>query len=114
MRGLMEITENTIPDGVILRLEGDIDLNSSPSLRKLLKNYISQKTKIIAVNMKEVLYMDSSGIATFIEAYQHQKKYHGRFVLIDVQQHVQSVFTMTRVDKIFHMVEKEEDIALIQ
>lgn len=110
----MDITETTIPDGILLRLAGDIDLNSSPGLRKVLMHHIKQKTQIIAINMKDVFYMDSSGIATFIEVYQHLKAYHGRFVLIDVQQHVQSVFTMTRVHTIFHMVEKEEDVALIQ
>ena len=87
----------------LLSIEGDIDLYSSPEVRTALLNMIKKKTKKIYVDLQNVTYMDSSGVATFIEGLQMTNRYKGRFALIALKDNVREVFKLTRLDKIFEI-----------
>ncbi len=88
---------------VMLNIEGDVDLYSSPDVRDALLKLTKKKTPMILVNLEKVSYMDSSGVATLIEGLQHCNKYKGRFRLVSLRDNVREVFELTRLDKIFEI-----------
>ena len=51
-------------------IEGEIDLYASPQLREKFDEIAEGGVKAVVVNLDKVSYIDSSGLATFIEAYQ--------------------------------------------
>lgn len=56
-------------DGGLARISGRIDMNSSPALRAhLLAMLGSPRCKAVSVDLSAVTQMDSSGVATLIEA----------------------------------------------
>ena len=55
-------------DVTILELLGDVDMQSSPGLRAELLKMVEGRAKAIVVNLAEVEFMDSSGLATLVEA----------------------------------------------
>ena len=60
--------EKSQNDGVTtLRVSGEIDLHASPALRSELQTCVSEKTPVLLVDFAGVDYIDSSGLATFIE-----------------------------------------------
>jgi len=95
-------------DGIsILDLAGEIDLYKSPDVRSEMGKLIGQKSKSVVVNFEKVSYIDSSGLATMIDAFQKIRTYGGKLVLVALAKPVRSVFEVARLDKFFPIYDKE-------
>ena len=79
----------------------DVDLDSSPLLRERLVELTDAHEKAVVVDLENVKYMDSSGIATLVEALQKIKKYGGQLWLTNLSDTVRSVFELSRLDRVF-------------
>lgn len=88
---------------------GEVDLYSSPQLRSALLKLAAGKPPAIVVDLAGVTYLDSSGLATLIEALQESAKYAGKFVLSGLRPEVRSVFELSRLDKVFEIYDSSED-----
>lgn len=88
----------------LLAIEGEVDMYSSPDVRKALINLVKKKVPKIVVDLHTVSYMDSSGVATLIEGLQLCNKYGGHIVLVGLRDNVKEVFELTRLDKIFKIL----------
>ena len=93
----------------VVEVEGDLDFHSSPNLRQILTQLAEKKTPKIVINLKKVGYMDSSGIATFVESLQKTKKYQGKLVLAEMAPAVRSVFEIAKLDSIFVISDTNAD-----
>lgn len=88
-------------DATILAPEGDIDLGRSPTLRNSLKQVQSGKPARLIVDLARVDYMDSSGVATLVEALQLARRNRTEMVLCSMQDRVRSIFEIARLDTVF-------------
>jgi len=86
-----------------LELSGELDYHSSPELREKLTELTAKQAPKILVDLGGVEYMDSSGIATFVEAFQKAKRYQGRLVLAALTTTVRGVFEIAKLDSIFEI-----------
>ena len=87
----------------VLPLEGEIDLHVSPEVAELLRTMIAKKPKIVVVDLTKVTYFDSSGLAVLIEGMQNVQEYGGKFALAGVQESVQNIFDLARLDQVFQI-----------
>lgn len=94
---------STLPKTEILALEGEIDLHRSPEIKDLLQPFIQRKMPRILLDLSGVTYMDSSGLAVFIEALQHVLGYGGKLGLFGLQESVRSIFEIARLDQVFEI-----------
>lgn len=92
----------------IVDVEGEVDLGTSPQLRKALFDLL-EKTPRLAVNLQGIRYIDSSGIATLIEVLQSAQRLKREFVLFGLSPAVQDVFRLTHVNRIFRIFATEEE-----
>jgi anti-sigma B factor antagonist len=91
----------------IVAVEGDVDLNSSGELRKVLFAALSGVNRLV-INLGGIHYLDSSGIATLIEVLKECQKTKTEFALFAMSPAVHEVFRLTHVIKIFRVYESEE------
>lgn len=105
----MEFKEEEKDGIVILILSGDIDLNHSPKLRKLLREKVGAETKSLLFDFSSVNYIDSSGLATLVEYYQGSRKYLGKIALASLNTRVKSVFELVRLGEIFPIYNSLEE-----
>ncbi len=84
--------------------EGDVDLHRSPALRDQLRKAAQKKPKRLVVDLSGVPYMDSSGVATLVEAMQITRKQSTALVLCGLQDRVRSIFEIARLDMVFKIV----------
>ena len=105
----MDVKERTVGDATIVDVTGDVEMRSSPALRKELLALTVTKKAHIVVNLEGVSYIDSSGIATLIECLQGVKRYDGAFRLYGVNPQIQNVFAMAKLDRIFAICESEKE-----
>ena len=102
--------KTTVNEGVvIIQPQDDIDMHSSPSLREALQLHYKEETKAILADLSKVKYMDSSGIATFVECLQWQKANNKVFVIFSMAENIRGVFEMAKLDTIFTIVASEKD-----
>ena len=99
----MKIQLTSQGDIHVLELSGELDYHSSPELREKLTELTVKQAPKILVNLGDVDYMDSSGIATFVEAFQKAKRYQGRLILAALTPTVRGVFENAKLDSIFEI-----------
>ena len=99
----MKIQSTNQGDIHILEISGELDYHSSPELREKLTELTGKQAPKILVNLGGVDYMDSSGIATFVEAFQKAKRYQGRLILAALTDTVRGVFEIAKLDSIFEI-----------
>ena len=92
----------------VVNVTGDIDMGTSPGLRKTLLESL-KKTPRLMVNMREVRYIDSSGIASLVEVLKEARNTKKRLVLFGLNAAVREVLQLTRLAKIFEIRETEEE-----
>ena len=96
--------KDELPDGFCICVAGDIDLSRSPELRVSLLEIAKNKPKRLVIDLSGVPYMDSSGVATLVEALQVQRRHQGKLVLFGLQPKVQSIFEIARLTMVFTIV----------
>jgi anti-sigma B factor antagonist len=84
--------------------EGAIDLHVSPELRASLRTIIDdEKPKRLVVDLSNVPYIDSSGLAVLIGAMQSLELEGGIFLLAGAQEGVRMILESARLDQYFRL-----------
>ena len=96
------------PDACVVVFSGEIDLESSPVAREILIKCF-ENTKKVIVDLSEVSYIDSSGVASLVEALQAAKKGGGVFALAATSEPTRRVLELARLDKVFTMFESVDE-----
>jgi len=92
------------PSPSVFSPSGAIDLHVSPELRASLRAIIDgQKPKRLIVDLSQVPYIDSSGIAVLIGAMQSLEHEGGVFLLAGAQEGVQTIFESAKLDQYFRL-----------
>ena len=91
----------------VVDVEGEVDLGTSPNLRRALFDLLGKKPKL-ALNLRELHYIDSSGIATLIEVLKSAQRLQTEFVLFGLSPAVQDAFRLTHVSRVFRIVDTED------
>ena len=91
----------------IFYIEGDIDINSAPDVKKSFDSSIKAKKESILVNLKDVDYVDSSGLATLVEVLKNLRTYGGKIKLTNLSSKVMGLFEITKLTKLFDISSDE-------
>ena len=84
----------------VVSLNGEIDLACAPMVRKLLLSHLKRNNPLL-VDLSDVEYIDSSGIACLVEAYQYARTQPLDFALLGVSVAVLGVLRLARLDTVF-------------
>lgn len=83
-------------------LKGRVDIDSSPNLRdRLLEVLLRQSSDVITVDLSDVPYIDTSGMATLIEALKIARHHQKSFCLQGLTGSVLRLFELTGVLALF-------------
>jgi anti-sigma B factor antagonist len=88
---------------VILKLGGEIDMKTSTGVKSKLKELFENKPRVLVVDMTEVEFMDSSGLATLVGALKWCRTNGSELRLAGLAQGVRSVFEICRLETIFQI-----------
>ena len=95
-------------DSSVVAFSGEIDLESSPAAREILLKCFESTSNVI-VDLSEVSYIDSSGVASLVEALQAAKKNGSRFSLAAASEPTRRVLELARLDKVFTIYDTVDD-----
>ncbi len=90
---------------LVIRPSGEIDLASSPSLRAVLQSNLATGSGPVVIDLEAVPYMDSSGVATLVEALQTCRRAQRDLTLTRLTERVASIFKISKLDAVFTVTE---------
>ena len=96
-------------DAVILTLTGEIDMHCSVHVRGELLEIIQERPAKVIIDMNEVEFMDSSGLAVLVEALQLTRRDNLVLKLVGLNPRVRSIFEISRLDNIFQIYNIEAE-----
>ena len=108
----MQISARRMDKTTILDISGDIDLAHSPEVRKMvLLEFREKRTPRVILNLRDVNYIDSSGVASLVEGLKASRDVGSRMILFGLSPIAHEVLQLSRLLKIFEIYDTE-DMAL--
>lgn len=99
----MKIEVTRTEDATLIEVEGEVDLYSSPELRKAVLKEVPKADAAVEVHLGGVSYMDSSGVATLVEGLRSAKQHDTSFTLVAPSSAVLKVLELSRLDRVFEV-----------
>ena len=100
-------------DILILRLRGELDEVSVGDLRMKISNYIdSYKIIHLIINLKELNFLDSSGIGFIIGRYHQLKFKDGDITLCQINPKIEKLVYISGLAKICKIRDTEESVMI--
>jgi anti-sigma B factor antagonist len=107
----MELKSRSTTDGkiAILELVGRFDAFEVPPVKEWLKNVSTAPPAQVVVNLSQIHFIDSSGLSSLVQGMKHCRQHEGNLHLCGMQQPVQIIFELTRLDKAFDIFAGEDE-----
>lgn len=93
----------------VVNLSGSIDVSYSAELRTTLKNIVEAGATSIIINLKDVNFIDSSGLGIFVSVYKTLKPLGGSISMVSPQKTVLRIFDLTGTRKVFHIYDSLDE-----
>jgi anti-sigma B factor antagonist len=90
-----------------LFIEGPVTVDTSEEMRRSLGNALRLKPSTVTVDLSKVSYIDSSGLATLLEAMRNARKQQTRLVLRGIQGQTRYFLEITHLDRLFEIEASE-------
>ncbi|SES76156.1 anti-anti-sigma regulatory factor, SpoIIAA [Natronincola peptidivorans] len=106
----MQLFYETNDNTLIVKLKGELDHHVAEKIRVELDEMISNKrAKNLIFNLKEMNFMDSSGIGVIIGRYKNINKLGGKVAVVAVSEKVDKIFSLAGLYRIISKYKSEKD-----
>ena len=102
----MELTDGVT---VLFVREDRLDANNSEELKIELHRLFENGTKDLIIDLKDVHFIDSSGLGVLVSGYKSASIKHGTLKLSNLQFQVKSLFELTRLHRVFDIFMTVDD-----
>lgn len=92
-------------------LSGEIDLATVSELEQALEGHLASGPALLVLDLREVTFLDSSGLRLLLRLDERQRDAGARMVLVRGNRRVRRVFELTGAAKHLEMVEDPADAA---
>jgi anti-anti-sigma factor len=108
---MLKIEEQAVPgsDGVLLTLEGTLDMYASPDLKRRLDAITGARMRRIVLDLGLVDFVDSSGLAALVSTQRRMRRVEGRLQLANLTRRVRDVFELMQLSPLFEIHDSVEE-----
>lgn len=93
----------------IIQLSGILDGTRIHELRDRVDQGLEQGAKIILIDLKEVTFMDSSGLGALVTSLKTVRAVGGKLCVCSVNEQVKILFDLTSMDRVFEIFRDQND-----
>ena len=105
----MQISARRLDKTTVLDISGDIDLAHSSEVRRvILIEFREKHTPRVILNLLEVNYIDSSGVASLVEGLKASRDVGSRLILFGLSPIAHEVLQLSKLLTIFEIYDTEE------
>ena len=91
-------------DKLVLDLSGDLDVYSEEEFKSLKEDEIETVNKDILIDIKNLDYLDSTGLGMFMKIYKINEERGKKVKIINPKENILKLFKITDLTEIFEMV----------
>lgn len=102
-------TEINGPVAVIYVHEERLDAHNSEELKSELNRVFETGTKNVVVDLKDVRFIDSSGLGVLVSGFKNASTRQGALKLSALQTQVKSMFELTRLHRVFDIYQTVDE-----
>jgi anti-sigma B factor antagonist len=95
--------------GTVIAVSGELDLASSPALEEQLDRVFNSDKKLVILDLRELEFMDSTGLSVLIRAHQAAEEADRRLYLVKGPPQVQRLLSLTGVGERLVVVDTPEN-----
>ena len=95
---------------IIIKLIGRYDIEEVHDFVIMFRQQINMNLDIIALNLSELNYIDSSGIGSFIRCKNTATRNRVQFICYDLHKNIASIFKLAKVDQFLDILSEDEFI----
>ncbi len=106
----MEIEFKNLGEHKVILVTGEVDLYNVSELKKSLFSITDGTCRSVIVDMKNVNYMDSSGIGALVAGQKKMRAHNGSFALMNIHEDVLNILKLATLDRFFRIYESEDEI----
>ena len=106
----MEIEFKDLGEHKIIEVSGEVDLYNVSELKKALFSITDGRFPSVVADMKNVNYMDSSGIGALVAGQKKMKAHNGKFALMNIHEDVLNILKLATLDRFFRIYESEDEL----
>ncbi|MBK9166877.1 MAG: STAS domain-containing protein [Bryobacterales bacterium] len=108
----LKISTRRRDDVAVIDLSGPITLGeNSQSLRDTVRELVTKGERRILLNMSDVAFLDSSGLAALISSLTAVTRAGGQLKLVNLQRRVTELIRLTRLTPVLEAFENEAEAA---
>ncbi|WNQ10531.1 STAS domain-containing protein [Paenibacillus aurantius] len=110
------VTKEVAADTITVYLHGELDLSMAPEMRADLEPYVNQTGRGLILNLKDLKYIDSTGIGIIILILKQRDALGASFHVAEIPSKIQRLFDITGITQYLlpnsgkSSVERKEDI----
>ncbi len=105
----MDIKRKDKDNVTVLTLSGRLDLGNGNKLKECVKEILDSERTSIHINLKEVEFVNSSGLGSLVSIMKETRLNRGRLTLSDMADYVREIFDITQLSHIFEIFQTEEE-----
>ena len=94
---------------VVVVREERLDAHNSDELKVEMNRLFESGTKDLLVDLKEVRFIDSSGLGVLVSGYKNAATHQGSIKLCSLQTQVKSMFELTRLHRVFDIYQTMDE-----
>jgi anti-sigma B factor antagonist len=84
-------------DAALIVVSGELDIASAPELEQAFDQIRSESTTLVIVDLRELEFMDSTGLSIIVQAHQRLSEHNCELTLIKGPPQVQRLLDLTGV-----------------
>ena len=97
-------------NNLFVRLVGKLDQETAPALKNKLADLIpTYKICNLILNLKDLSFMDSTGIGLIIGRYNELRRKNGKIILSNINKNVERIVLLSGLTKICELKNTEEE-----
>lgn len=93
-----------VSETMVVKLSERVDTFSAPELRAYFDELLEQGTRNFIIDLDEVSFLDSAGLAALVQLLKHARQAGGDVgVVLPENENVQRIFKLTKFDRVFNI-----------
>ncbi len=110
MQSEFRVEIENVDRAVVLVLGGELDLASSPRLEQALEQAATSDCDVVVLDLRELEFMDSTGLSVLVRAGQRAETAGLRFGLVRGGAQVQRLLNLTGMDERMTIADSREEL----
>jgi anti-sigma B factor antagonist len=87
-------------ENIYVHITGEIDAYTAPKLREELFPLADEQNQSLIISLKDVSYIDSTGLGVFVGVFKQITKNNGELKLVDLSERLERLFQITGLSNI--------------